>query len=253
MTSAARMLRPGGLLAYVTCTFNPEENEGVIARFLRSHPDFAIETVEHYPGFAPGRPDWLKGSERAIGQPLAKAVRLWPHRAPGEGGFIALLRREGGTAAPAPLVRPRRELPAWARQAFEAFCQEHLMGMSAAEFKLAALGSRLYALPSDVPDLRGLRVVRAGWWLGSFRRGRFQPSQALAMGLTCKAVRQVLDLPPEGEEVLAYLRGESLPSAGEDGWVLIAVDGYPLGWGRRVRGVVKNRYPRAWRNMASSV
>lgn len=251
MTSAARMLRPGGLLAYVTCTFNPEENEGVIARFLRSHPDFAIETVEHYPGFAPGRPDWLEEPERAIGQVLTKAVRLWPHRAPGEGGFIAVLRRAGDDLATASTARARYELPARARWAFEGFCREHLTVME--ELKLVALGPRLYALPSDAPDLRGLRVVRPGWWLGSLRGSRFQPSQALAMGLTCKAVRQVLDLPSEGEEVFAYLRGESLPAAGEDGWVLIAVDGYPLGWGRRVRGVVKSRYPRAWRNMAGSV
>jgi len=252
MASAARMLRPGGLLAYVTCTFAPEENERVIARFLRNHPDFTVEAAERYLGFAPGRPDWLEGPERAVGQALAKAVRLWPHRLVGEGGFIALLRREGDTAVPAPLVRPRRELPARARQAFEAFCQEHLIGMSAAEFRLVASGQQLYALPSDAPNLNGLRVVRPGWWLGSFRGNRFRPSQALAMGLTCETVRQALDLPSEGEEVFAYLRGEPLAAAGDDGWVLIAVDGYPLGWGWRVRGVVKSRYPRAWRNMAGA-
>lgn len=33
------------------------------------------------------------------------------------------------------------------------------------------------------------------------------------------------------------------------GWVLITVDGFALGWGRRVGAVVKNQYPRGllWR------
>ena len=42
LDSAAQMLKPGGLLAYSTCTFNPLENEATVARFLKSHPDFEI-------------------------------------------------------------------------------------------------------------------------------------------------------------------------------------------------------------------
>ena len=34
-------LRPGGILIYSTCTFNPIENEGVIEGFLREHPEFS--------------------------------------------------------------------------------------------------------------------------------------------------------------------------------------------------------------------
>ena len=40
LNSAAQMLRPGGRLAYSTCTFNSLENEGSIKRFLAEHPDF---------------------------------------------------------------------------------------------------------------------------------------------------------------------------------------------------------------------
>jgi NOL1/NOP2/fmu family ribosome biogenesis protein len=38
-----------------------------------------------------------------------------------------------------------------------------------------------------------------------------------------------------------------LRSPGEDGWTLAAVDGFPLGWGKRVAGVLKNHYPRGLR------
>ena len=38
LSSAAQMLKPGGRMVYSTCTFAPEENEGVISDFLRCHP-----------------------------------------------------------------------------------------------------------------------------------------------------------------------------------------------------------------------
>ena len=43
LTSAARLVRPGGWLAYTTCTFAPEENEAVIDRFLTTHPEFQLQ------------------------------------------------------------------------------------------------------------------------------------------------------------------------------------------------------------------
>ena len=36
-------LRPGGRLVYAVCSFEPEENEGVIEAFLQKHPEFAID------------------------------------------------------------------------------------------------------------------------------------------------------------------------------------------------------------------
>ncbi len=40
LQTAARLVRPGGRLVYSTCTFAPEENEGVVGAFLRQHPEF---------------------------------------------------------------------------------------------------------------------------------------------------------------------------------------------------------------------
>jgi len=35
------LVRPGGLLIYATCSLEPEENEQVVERFLKQHPEFA--------------------------------------------------------------------------------------------------------------------------------------------------------------------------------------------------------------------
>lgn len=47
---AARLVKPGGKLVYVTCSLLPDENEAQIERFLAKSPDFAAEAVE--PGTA---------------------------------------------------------------------------------------------------------------------------------------------------------------------------------------------------------
>ncbi len=109
---------------------------------------------------------------------------------------------------------------------------------------LALFGESLLAVPAGLPDLAGLRLLRAGWLLGEVRRERLVPSQALAMGLRAGDARQTLDLAVDSAELAAYLRGETLPIPGPAGWLLVAVEGFPLGWGKRVEGVVKNHRPR---------
>jgi len=91
LASVARMVRPGRWLCYATCAFSPEENEAAVAPFRSHNPGFQIAEPRRYPGFGRGHPEWVAASRL-----LARAVRLWPHRAPGEGHFIALMQRVNG-------------------------------------------------------------------------------------------------------------------------------------------------------------
>ena len=79
LDAAAKLVRPGGRLLYSTCTFNGEENEGSVADFLRAHADFFPEEFA-----LPG-----------LGASQGGMLRIWPHRARGDGQFAALLRRAG--------------------------------------------------------------------------------------------------------------------------------------------------------------
>jgi 16S rRNA (cytosine967-C5)-methyltransferase len=45
LAAGANALRPGGLLVYSTCTISSNENEGLIAAFLESNPDFRLDGV----------------------------------------------------------------------------------------------------------------------------------------------------------------------------------------------------------------
>jgi NOL1/NOP2/sun family putative RNA methylase len=96
---AASMLSAGGRIVYSTCTFAPEENEGMIAEFLGAHPDFDVVPVPSEAGFAPGHPEWMSEEVAAAHPELRGTARLWPHLVEGEGHFIAVLQHRGGNAA----------------------------------------------------------------------------------------------------------------------------------------------------------
>jgi 16S rRNA (cytosine967-C5)-methyltransferase len=85
LKEAARFVRPGGALAYVTCSLLPAENADRIAAFLTSHPDFrsvAISDVQR---------------EAALAVPAGalaeNSLLLSPRRTQTDGFFFALLRR----------------------------------------------------------------------------------------------------------------------------------------------------------------
>lgn len=249
---AARLVRPGGLLVYSTCTFSAEENEEAIARLLARHPDLGMAPLVMPAGGSPGMPAWVDAPLRR--EDLGLATRLWPHRVPGAGHFVAGLRREGlpaEAAEPTPLRgrgRDRQDGVRDAAAAWLGFRERHLPGSTAGEgARLVARGDDLHAIPAGAPDLTGLRVVAPGLWLGSLRKGRFDPSHSLAMALRRDEITDRVDVPSGSPEIEAYLRGETLFDAGPDGWTVVTVDGFPIGWGKRVRGVVKNHYPKGLR------
>ena len=245
LAETASMLRPGGIMVYSTCTFSPEENEGVIAAFLDDHPDFELERVETYPGFSPGRPDWVGGPPE-----LSAAVRIYPHHAAADGHFIAKLKRTGNSTHPPKKLAQPSPLSSQAMQEFRLFCKETLNPETDIE-NLYVSGSYLYQLPTDLPDLQSLKVIHPGLWLGVFKQGkrsgalRFEPAHALALALRPGEVQRLVHL--DLHQALRYLRGEALASPGDDGWSLVTVAGYGLGWGKRAQGVIKNYYPKGLR------
>ena len=235
LASAAEMLAPGGRLVYSTCTFSPEENEGVISAFLHAHPAFSVEPVEA-PWFSPARPDWI--DDPAPG--LEHAFRLWPHCLRGEGHFAAVLRSHAdGAWQDVPTERPA-QLPAAAADFLRSCTQPMPDGVP------VCFGSVCYLAPAETPALSGLRVLRAGLELGELRRDRFSPAHALALWL--HAYPQTADFPAGGPEIAAYLRGETLHGT-QRGWTLLTAGGLSLGWVRGADGILKNQYPKGLRRL----
>ncbi|WP_026506693.1 RsmB/NOP family class I SAM-dependent RNA methyltransferase [Butyrivibrio sp. MC2013] len=109
MDMASRMLSPGGMIVYSTCTFAPDEDEGEVARFLIRHPEFETIELKSYPGMDRAVPAWaglrtgmdidpeimnqsvMKKEE--LEDNIRRCIRLWPHHIKGEGHFVAAFRR----------------------------------------------------------------------------------------------------------------------------------------------------------------
>ncbi|MCS7240233.1 MAG: RsmB/NOP family class I SAM-dependent RNA methyltransferase [Candidatus Bipolaricaulota bacterium] len=89
LTRALKLVRPGGIVVYSTCTLAPEENEAVVNHVLSQGLAELVPwepPVPHAPGLV-----HFDGEEYRA--ELAKAVRIYPHHFDSEGGFIAVLRR----------------------------------------------------------------------------------------------------------------------------------------------------------------
>ncbi|MDH6669852.1 NOL1/NOP2/sun family putative RNA methylase [Paenibacillus sp. LBL] len=238
---AYHMLKPGGTLAYSTCTFNKAENEEMVGRILKQYPDMELREMK----------------------------RLWPHLERGEGHFVAVL-----TKSPAGVVSQNMEslstnskLPAKSRQsgnqppaqsaldAFLDWAKQDIPGFELSGGRPILFGEELYWLPVSEgwnwndQQLKGLKMPRAGLHLAHLKKNRIEPAHALAMSLKRDQAARSWDLASDSAEVAAYLRGEVLSIPSEyRGWTLVTTDGLPIGWGKSSGGQLKNHLPKGLRN-----
>ena len=235
-----QLLRPDGEIVYSTCTFSPEENEQQISTFLAAHPDFS----------------------------LLEMRRLWPHEIKGEGHFVAKLKRSGSAentaiakgcktnAVKAPLSKEAKQgLADFSQQVWRD--AERWLEWLPKQGQVVERAGHILWESLCLPSLKGLKVLRSGWLLGTIEKGRFRPSTAMALGLPPEAsdtAVQQLNLVTSNQDdltlALRYLRGETIQQEGRTwakGWHLVAVDGYPLGWAKGAEHWLKNEYPPGWR------
>lgn len=310
----ADMLRPGGMMFYSTCTFSPLENEAVITHLLRERPEMEVLPVEDYEGFAPGLTAF---AGEQFHESCRLCRRIFPHRMPGEGHFLALLHKR---EADCPAEKPQSmgELSAKTKKGVRWWdvCRgiDKEQKKALADFfshmrrelqpeRIDVRGDKVYYVPeetqvgqkekkgrrkqTDKPELR-VHFLRNGLYLGDLKKKRFEPSQPMALALSGEDFDAWIDFPGDDPRLQQYLRGESFPvgdlavesqpaevnrsdvdAAGQpedwrpgkgnhvvrrkgegNGWYLVLVDGYPLGFGKMAGNVLKNKYPAGWRRNA---
>ena len=240
---AVRMLAPGGLLLYSTCTFSRCEDEEIICHILENHQEMELIRLPLFEGASGG-----------IG--LDGCIRLFPHKIKGEGHFISLLRKNGGGAertAAGSRERSRTEPQGKKASALPTELTDFLALMNR-EFdgsRIMIKNDSVYYLPENFVPAKELRYLRTGLLLGELKNKRFEPGQALAMTLHAEDFRQTISWKKEDDRVIRYLKGETISLTPEEGpvkgWCLVCVDGYPLGFAKGTGMALKNKYYPGWR------
>ncbi|MCB7317906.1 RsmF rRNA methyltransferase first C-terminal domain-containing protein [Lacrimispora sp. 210928-DFI.3.58] len=287
LRQAVSMLKPGGMLLYSTCTFSRMEDEENIEFLLSEYPEMELVPlklsrvpggvdgvglpgcIRLFPHKVRGEGHFLallrkKGAFRnGAGKARTEAIECADtvnDRKPSEGTLVrealereeCLLRRgkkggrflgeaAGKSRKIAPDLKKLPELAAFLDSC--AVCWE--------EARLSVVQDQVYYLPRGLEQGLPLRFLRTGLLLGELKKGRFEPSQALAMALKKGEYPNVLNLPEGDERVLRYLKGETISLQREEGtrkdWCLVTYCGYSLGWAKGNGMTLKNKYYPGWR------
>jgi NOL1/NOP2/fmu family ribosome biogenesis protein len=227
-------LKPGGILIYSTCTFNPAENEENISWFRDSTAaesvaiDIAgstgIETVRY------------AGTE---------GYAFHPGKVEGDGFFIAVLRKTEGKSDGHLKIRIFGQKPSAKTSGLAG------QMLAADSDRLIMLGNRIIALATDrnvfsyIDDR--LTVIKSGTMIGETKNDSFIPAHDLAMSVKQKeGAWPVYDA--SYDEAVAFIRLEQFRIEGmARGRILIRYRGVPLGFVNNLGNRINNGYPQAWR------
>lgn len=246
LNSAYRMLKEGGMLLYSTCTFSEKEDEDVILEFLKSHDDMKlIPFANRYPDFAPGR----KG--------LDAAARLFPHRICGEGHFMALLQKDSDENAQHEMNESIRNTASSKRNGHNDSLDLYFIPNSM-DGTFYRKNDQDYLLPHGFELRNRIRYLRTGLLLGEEKNNKAKFSQAYAMCLKPSEWELSLNLDPEDDRVIRYLKGETIFITEDEQArlnefnvknkdIIICVLDYPLGFGKRNNLSIKNGLAKNYR------
>ena len=276
LEDANEMLKPGGCLAYSTCTFSPLENECVISNFINKHPNYSILEIPKSNGISDGILIEMLSDKNFCDKkrsPIGNTARLWPHKIKGEGHYAALLKKSTATSPkPASSVEPSSVnlLPEYRTSPPDEFLDfekntltkplenifdhdHHPDNNKGRWYYYTSIPKNdpkcrhLYYLPKML-DMSGIKVVKQGLYLGECKNGKFKPSHSFACTLKKSQFKNRVDFPSHSPEISGYLKCET-PTFPVDftGYGAFCVDGFPLGWIKASGGIIKNLYPKGWR------
>jgi NOL1/NOP2/sun family putative RNA methylase len=240
LDNAAVMLRSGGKLLYSTCTYSLEENEMTVNDFLRDHPDFELCEVNESLKKATSDGISYDGADR---DDLWKCRRFYPHKADGEGQFIALMQKNGdgqgeflykdSTKAPT-----RDELKLVEDFFRTALCEKP-------KGRIAKYGENLVLISHGMP-IPPRSVFSAGVLIGEIRGKNLFPSHQFfsAYGDLFK-----LRISLQREDAERYLSGEEInaPDESGSGYCALFFGNSSIGGGKISNGKIKDHYPKGLR------
>lgn len=226
-------LKEGGILIYSTCTYNEEENDGNVERFIREH-DLEPVSVQV--------PDAWKISTTKFG------FQFIPHLTEGEGFYLSVLRKNQGR--PGHKSRSKKAnntklKPANNDQFNDVFTFKPAHEVLVNETNYKTLVNNY--INSNILPLSNLNTWSIGTGIGAVKGKKFVPDHAAAM---CTQIKfhnlQYLEL--DLQNSLLFLKKETIPSTTlNDGFCIVQFKGHNLGFIKKIGHRSNNYYPKEWR------
>ncbi len=237
LDNAKDMLKEDGIIVYSTCTLNISENEKVIDEFLKENENFELMQIKH------SKLNISKGFSIDSKNNLQNTARILPYKNKGEGHFVAKLRKKTNTTNIKSGYSYFKHEKIKGIQFFYDFIKDNITeNILSEEFELKLHGTSLFGVHKNLFNMSNIRVIRSGFHLGELKKNRFEPSQSLALALKSSQFKNILDLSIDDNRVEKYLKGETIHCDEENGWILICLDGHPLGFGKASKNKIKNKY-----------
>ena len=237
LESIKKLLKKGGRLVYSTCTYDVRENEGVIAEFLNTNPNFEIIEIDGYenvtsPGIhiAPHHTEY--------------SMRRYPHKFAGEGQFMAVLHKKGEETIDESNFYAEGFSRIY-RKDIDTLNRELKNTLDISKLDIVRRHDNYYILPDTELNLKNLNVVSIGTLLGTINKDSFKLSHNFyhIMGDRLYNTYNLND-----SEVIPYLQGLELDTQSDiKGMCTVTYKNIPLGGGKMTDGKLKNHYPKELR------
>ena len=231
LESAWKVLKPGGVLIYSTCTFNSHENEEQVQWLIDEME------AEYLP---------LKIEDEWMITETERGYRFLPHKTRGEGLFMAAVRKQCGMRNEELGVKQNKRLKE--QKIKKVQVDVPLLG----EFGVVESENKFYAVQRERITLvdecrKTLNVLSFGVQMYEQKGKDLIPQAALALSRVYKRGAY-----PEAElsyeEAISFLRKEAIVLADAPrGFVLVTYNGLPLGWVKNIGNRCNNFYPEFWR------
>ena len=239
---AWQSLKDGGLFIYSTCTFNDEEDEGLLRAFIEEagdvfEPSQRVEIDD----------EWgiVRGEVGAF-----QTFRFFPHKSDSEGLFVAIARKAEPTTQRTPKARKkvmqevdkasRKELAKWLK--------------GAENYTFSVVADTIYAYRNEqfkvVQTLsENLTAIYSGVAMGQIFKGKLKPDWALSQYVGFER-RAVAVEEVDEARALDYLRKKDIAVGNmQEGINLVTHKGRALGFAKKVGARCNNLYPNSLKIM----
>lgn len=238
LENAVKMLKNGGYIIYATCTFSLEENEMTVDAFLYNHPDFEIIKVKE--SVIDSTCDGIK-FDGCKCENIHFARRFYPHKAKGEGQFMAVLHHKGESFDNSFTTNKTNKPDKTVTDFLDSVLTEYNPNY-VTEYN----GNPVYFSPDFKVD-KGVAFA-FGVKIGEIKKNYIQPHHQFFMALG-KNFKRKIELSSDSEQLAKYLHGEEIETDCENGWAVVTVNGCTLGGAKVVNGIAKNHYPKGLRSL----